>query len=87
MESQPQNPEFRNNPENFHPCGYIIRTSTWKYGCGAHGEQLIDFSNDHQHMFLLKREQTIHMRTRIQQQPDSVIQFVQVSVPKLRVKL
>ena len=27
MESQPQNPEFRNNPENFHPCadpGYIL---------------------------------------------------------------
>ena len=21
MESQPQNPEFRNNPENFHPMG------------------------------------------------------------------
>ena len=21
MESQPQNPEFRINPENFHPCG------------------------------------------------------------------
>ena len=20
MESQPQNPEFRNKPENFHPC-------------------------------------------------------------------
>ena len=20
MESQPQKPEFRNNPENFHPC-------------------------------------------------------------------
>ena len=20
MESQPQNPEFRNDPENFHPC-------------------------------------------------------------------
>ena len=20
METQPQNPEFRNNPENFHPC-------------------------------------------------------------------
>ena len=20
MESQPQNPEFRNNPENLHPC-------------------------------------------------------------------
>ena len=20
MESQPQNPEYKNNPENFHPC-------------------------------------------------------------------
>ena len=26
MESQPQNPEFRNNPENFHPCAC---RSTW----------------------------------------------------------
>ena len=24
MKSQPQNPEFRNNPENFHPCGKSI---------------------------------------------------------------
>ena len=24
MESQPQNPEFRNNPENFHPCGFTF---------------------------------------------------------------
>ena len=23
MESQPQNPEFRNNPENFHTCSII----------------------------------------------------------------
>ena len=23
MESQPQNPELRNNPENFHPCRLI----------------------------------------------------------------
>ena len=22
MESQPQNPEFRINPENFHPCSH-----------------------------------------------------------------
>ena len=22
MESQPQNPECRNNPENFHPCPF-----------------------------------------------------------------
>ena len=27
MESQPQNPEFRNNPENFHPyCSKFIHT-------------------------------------------------------------
>ena len=25
MESQPQNPEFRNNPENFHPCFYTLK--------------------------------------------------------------
>ena len=24
MESQPQNPEFRNNPENFHPSSFAI---------------------------------------------------------------
>ena len=24
MENQPQNPEFRNNPENFHPCDLNI---------------------------------------------------------------
>ena len=24
MESQPQNPEFRINPENFHPCRHLI---------------------------------------------------------------
>ena len=23
MESRPQNPEFRNNPENFHPLMYV----------------------------------------------------------------
>ena len=25
MESQPQNPEFRINPENFHPCKEFIQ--------------------------------------------------------------
>ena len=33
MESQPQNPEFRNNPENFHACirfGYLIALSISK---------------------------------------------------------
>ena len=28
MESQPQNPEFRNNPENFHPC-YMDQHTTY----------------------------------------------------------
>ena len=26
MESQPQNPELRNNSENFHPCIYKVST-------------------------------------------------------------
>ena len=26
MESQSQNPEFRNNPENFHTCRYMYAT-------------------------------------------------------------
>ena len=26
MESQPQNPEFRNNPENFHPCIIFLKS-------------------------------------------------------------
>ena len=28
MESQPQNPEFRNNPESFHPCVRLCRQRT-----------------------------------------------------------
>ena len=28
MESQPQNPEFRINPENFHPCMYLLSKLT-----------------------------------------------------------
>ena len=26
MESQLQNPEFRNDPENFHPCVHIVNS-------------------------------------------------------------
>ena len=29
MESQPQNPEYRINPENFHPC--IFTNLCWKF--------------------------------------------------------
>ena len=32
MESQPQNPEFRNNPENFYPC--IISQFFYNKMCG-----------------------------------------------------
>ena len=51
MESQPQNPEFRNNPENLHPCiwldtislGWVIvhtkgskaRLSKFRYTCSS----------------------------------------------------
>ena len=28
VERQPQNPEFRNNPENFHPCRHFISSSS-----------------------------------------------------------
>ena len=30
MESQPQNPELRNNPENFHPCDQVNKKSLLK---------------------------------------------------------
>ena len=29
MESQPQNPEFRNDPENSHSCGFISLQSSY----------------------------------------------------------
>ena len=32
MESQPQNPEFRNNPENFHPWSVEKNTSEFDLG-------------------------------------------------------
>ena len=32
MESQPQNPEFRINPENFPPFTYTISTSSFRSG-------------------------------------------------------
>ena len=38
MESQPQNPEFRNNPENFHPCihPYLMYVSSNSSGETVH---------------------------------------------------
>ena len=34
MESLPQNPEFRNNPENFHLCLTSACAYLWKTSCG-----------------------------------------------------
>ena len=33
MESQPQNPEFRNNPENFHPCTQWLAKNSMDSPC------------------------------------------------------
>ena len=33
MEGQPQNPELRNNPENFHLCMFIICYLLAKFFC------------------------------------------------------
>ena len=39
MESQPQNPEFRINPKNFHPCEYIMGKHM-KFGTYPISEQI-----------------------------------------------
>ena len=31
MESQPQNPEFKNNPENFHLCNFSMKVPELTY--------------------------------------------------------
>ena len=36
MESQPQNPEFRINPENFHQCYFLFMKTGRPYTTGAH---------------------------------------------------
>ena len=40
MKSQPQNPEFRNNSENFHPCKLVCAYSEDSYQ-PAHSHSLI----------------------------------------------
>ena len=46
MESQPQHPEFRNNPENFHPWVYVCSKGS---GVSAH-IQLVPKSHALAHM-------------------------------------
>ena len=36
MESQPQNPEFRNNPDNFHPWVHLCNVSDIICTCKTH---------------------------------------------------
>ena len=46
MESQPQNPEFRINPENFHPCIYNLAkffNSTIRVSSSLHLDQAHHF--------------------------------------------
>ena len=43
MESQPHNPEFRNNPENFHPCMSVQ--------VGGGGDKILGFYQDFRNKF------------------------------------
>ena len=36
MDCHPQNPEFRNNPENFHPCILVLMAYAQKTPLGMH---------------------------------------------------
>ena len=45
MESQPQNPEFRINPENFHPCTCVSKSFNkfcWSQSNCLGGDSIID---------------------------------------------
>ena len=47
MESQPQNPEFRINPENFHPCfNSHKRLNAWAADCRVLFWSYCDLCND-----------------------------------------
>ena len=61
MESQPQNPEFRNNPENFHPWTPLYP----RFENGLDQDQLA--SN--------VRSQLTRMHTGLQQHDESIIEL------------
>ena len=42
MESQPQNPEFRNNLENFHPCVYKLESMQSVFSMDVHSDNKIN---------------------------------------------
>ena len=44
MESQPQNPEFRINPENFHPCMQSVKASVMSPHIHAVSPELVPLS-------------------------------------------
>ena len=45
MKSQPQNPEFRNNPENFHPCKTHFKYLLSKWIHCAHNHNILQKKN------------------------------------------
>ena len=49
MESQPQNPEFRNNPENFHP---------WRFGTTKAHTHTCSNDQTHQSLSCLHTQKT-----------------------------
>ena len=45
MESQPQKPEFRNNPENFHPCTQTKNLDLYPRWICQHGRLKVAFAH------------------------------------------
>ena len=45
MESQPQNPEFRNNPENFHPCQSTVNSEVFIFAKFCKNKNLAKWGN------------------------------------------
>ena len=58
MESQPQNPEFRINPENFYPCSYSVHkllTLEHFWMAEGHSEYIIAVPSPLSPLFIFRR--------------------------------
>ena len=55
MESQPQNPEFRINPENYHQCKCQKKTNN--EACASS-----DISDQSEHLLSLNKVLTVHLK-------------------------
>ena len=58
MESQPQNPKFRNNPENFHPWGQYMRFWYLFHSIGKQSSprQAYEYGQSHQSLRCLNTQ-------------------------------